>query len=186
MRSLDEIINKSRDAREVKRALCMKMRLNEMATSQICELLNVSPQYVSKWSGKYRSGTEGAESLLSGHLGSQSYLSSEARTKVIEWIKEHETISLEAVRDYGEEQYKVLYQSKQSWYDLLETAGMSYHKSEKPNPQRDEKQVKARRAEIKKVAQHSEEIKSGKMVVLLEDECHLLWGDCLGYVWGSD
>ena len=23
------------------------------------------------------------------------------------------------------------------------------------------------------------------MVVLLEDECHLLWGDCLGYVWGK-
>lgn len=22
------------------------------------------------------------------------------------------------------------------------------------------------------------------MVVLLEDECHLLWGDCCGYVWG--
>jgi transposase len=26
---------------------------------------------------------------------------------------------------------------------------------------------------------------SGEMVVLLEDECHLLWGDCLGYVWGK-
>ena len=23
------------------------------------------------------------------------------------------------------------------------------------------------------------------MIVLLEDECHLLWGDCLGYVWGN-
>ena len=23
------------------------------------------------------------------------------------------------------------------------------------------------------------------MIVLLEDECHLLWGDCLGYVWGK-
>ncbi len=23
------------------------------------------------------------------------------------------------------------------------------------------------------------------MVVLLEDECHLLWGDCLGYAWGK-
>ena len=32
---------------------------------------------------------------------------------------------------------------------------------------------------------HAEEIKSGEMIVLLEDECHLLWGDCLGYVWGK-
>jgi len=35
------------------------------------------------------------------------------------------------------------------------------------------------------VEQHFEEIRSGEMIVLLEDECHLLWGDCLGYVWGK-
>jgi transposase len=35
------------------------------------------------------------------------------------------------------------------------------------------------------VAAHEAEIKNGEMVVLLEDECHLLWGDCLGYVWGQ-
>ena len=23
------------------------------------------------------------------------------------------------------------------------------------------------------------------MIVLMEDECHLLWGDCLGYAWGK-
>ena len=32
---------------------------------------------------------------------------------------------------------------------------------------------------------HREEIETGGMVVLLEDECHLLWGDCCGYVWGK-
>ncbi len=48
MISLDELINESRDAREVKRAVCVKMAINEMPTSQICEMLNVSPQYVSK------------------------------------------------------------------------------------------------------------------------------------------
>ena len=32
--------------------------------------------------------------------------------------------------------------------------------------------------------QHNEEIIKGEMVVLLEDECHLLWGDVCGYVWG--
>lgn len=148
MRSLDEIINKSRDTREVRRALCVKMRLSEMATSQICELLNVSPQYVSTWSGKCE--TEGVESLLLGHLGSQSYLSSDARTQVIAWISGQETMSLEAVRDYIEEQFGVRYQSKQSYYDLLEAGGMSHHKSEKRNPKRDEAQVMERREEIKK------------------------------------
>ncbi len=32
---------------------------------------------------------------------------------------------------------------------------------------------------------HQPEIANGEMVVLLEDECHLLWGDCCGYVWGQ-
>lgn len=148
MKSIDEIINHSRDAREVKRALCVKMRLNEMATAQICELLNISAQYVSKGNGKYEA--EGAEGLELGYLGSASYLSKEARTKVLEWIKGQEAMSLAAVRDYVEAEHGILYQSKQSYYDLLDAAGLSYHKSEKRNPKHDEQQVQERRAEIKK------------------------------------
>ncbi len=148
MQSLDEIINESRDAREVKRAVCVKMALNALPTSQICEMLNVSPQYVSKWRGTYEA--EGAEGLWLAHRGSESYLTPEARSQIIGWIKEHETISIEAVRDYVAEQFGVVYQSNQSYYDLLMAGGMSYHKSEKRNPKRDEAQVLERRAEIKK------------------------------------
>ena len=129
MKRLDEIINESRDAREVKRAVCVKMAVNGMPTSQVCEMLNVSPQYVSKWRGKYEA--EGASSLLLGYQGSASYLSQEARAQLTEWINSHETISIEEVRDYVEEKYGVVYQSKQSYYDLLEMGGMSYHKSER-------------------------------------------------------
>jgi len=32
---------------------------------------------------------------------------------------------------------------------------------------------------------HRHEIASGKLVVFFEDECHLLWGDLCGYVWGK-
>lgn len=105
-------------------------------------------QYVSKWRGKYLA--EGAESLLLAHRGSESYLSDEARSQISEWIKEHETISIEAVRDHVEEQYGAVYQSKPSYYDLMTAGGMSYHKSEKRNPLRDEAQVLARREAIKK------------------------------------
>lgn len=123
MRSLDEIINESRDAREVKRAGCVKMALTEMPTAQVCELLNVSPQYVSKWRGTYHA--EGADALLLAHRGSESYLSDAARSQISEWITGHETLSREAVRDYVEEKYGVVYQSKQSYDDLLELGGMS-------------------------------------------------------------
>lgn len=32
---------------------------------------------------------------------------------------------------------------------------------------------------------HRQEIEAGKLVVFLLDECHLLWGDVCGYVWGK-
>ena len=54
------------------------------------------------------------------------------------------------MHDYVEAQYGVEYRSKQSYYELLEAGGMSYHRSEKHNPQRDEAQILARREESKK------------------------------------
>ena len=35
------------------------------------------------------------------------------------------------------------------------------------------------------MARHREEIETGLLRVLLLDECHLLWGDLTGYVWGK-
>ncbi len=32
---------------------------------------------------------------------------------------------------------------------------------------------------------HRQEIESGELVVFYQDECHLLWGDVCGYVWGK-
>ena len=32
---------------------------------------------------------------------------------------------------------------------------------------------------------HREEIEAGKLKVFFQDECHLLWGDICGYVWGQ-
>lgn len=32
---------------------------------------------------------------------------------------------------------------------------------------------------------HRSEITSGKLVVFFQDECHLLWGDICGYIWGK-
>lgn len=66
------------------------------------------------------------------------------------WINSHDTLSIEALRDHLESRYGVVYQSKQSYYDLREAGGMSYHQSEKANPKRDEDQVQARREELKK------------------------------------
>ena len=148
MQDLNEIINEATDAREVKRAVSVKMGQQGFSAAQICQVLNVSPQYVSKWKGQYEA--EGAVALRLGHRGSEGYLGEEQRQEIVQWIEAHETLPVEAVRDYVEEGYGVVYQSKQSYYELLEAGGMSYHRSEKVNPKRDAAQVLARREEIKK------------------------------------
>ncbi len=148
MNSLDEIINESTDPREVKRALSVKMGMMGITPAVIGQVLNVSLQYVSKWKGIY--AAQGAAGLGLGYQGSRGYLTEAEREAVIGWINDHETLSVEALRDYLETTYAVVYQSKQSYYDLLEAGGMSYHHSEKANPKRDEAQVQARREEIKK------------------------------------
>lgn len=148
MKSLDEIINESKDPREVKRALSVKMALSGMPSAQICALLNLSPQYLSKW--RIRFEAQGAASLLLAYKGSESYLSAEQLSEITAWIASHESLSIEALRDYLEIQYGVVYQSKQSYYDLLQLGGLSYHKSEKKNPKGDAAQVLERRETIKK------------------------------------
>ncbi len=148
MEGLDEIINESKDVREVKRALSVKMALLEVPTVQISQMLNVAESYVRKWRVKYHA--EGASSLSLGYQGSESYLTPAHRAEILNWIGTQPTISVEAVRAYIEEHYGVVYQSKQSYYELMQEAGLSYHKSEKRNPKRDEEQVLAQREVIKK------------------------------------
>jgi transposase len=148
MQNLDELINSGQDARELKRALSVKMSQNQIPVNTICSTLNVSPAYVSKWGKAYQEG--GVQQLLLGYRGSASYLTQTARKETLDWLATQTQISVEALRDYLETHHQVVYQSKQSYYDLLAAAGMSYHKSEKANPKKDQAQVLAKREEIKK------------------------------------
>jgi transposase len=148
MQDIDEIINEAKDAREVKRAVSVKMSAQGFSPEQICQVLNVSLQYVSKWKGLYEAS--GGAVLRLGYGGSESYLGEAERHAIVEWVGAQETVSVEAVRGYIEEHYGVVYRSKQSYYELLEAGGLSYHRSEKHNPQRDEAQILERREEIKK------------------------------------
>src|SRR3989442_3748135 len=98
MRDLDELINEAMDGREVKRVVSVKMGQQGFSSAQICQVLNVSPQYVSKWKGQYEA--EGAASLRLGYRGSESYLSEQQRAESTQWIEGRETLTVEAVRDY--------------------------------------------------------------------------------------
>lgn len=148
METLDDLINDATDPRETKRALTVKMLQTGLSPQSIANLLNVSEQYVSKWKIKYEK--EGVLGLRLAYQGKKPYLSTEQRSEVVAWIKAHQTITIEVLRDYIESQYEVVYDSKQSYYDLLSAGEMSYHRTTAINPKYDEAKVMEKREEIKK------------------------------------
>ncbi len=148
MNSLAQLIEETRDVRELKRALGVKLGEGGMVTDAIGEVLQVSLRSVRKWRRRYE--REGVEGLQVRYRGSESYLRVEHRQEIEDWLGAQETITLEEGRDEIDARYGIAYQSKQSYYDLLDASGLRYHRTEKSNPKRDEAQVVERREEIKK------------------------------------
>jgi len=184
MLSLEEIISNSKDSREVKRAVAVKMIIKGFLVKEIELILQVKRSFISKWKLIYE--TEGAPALLLKYKGKQSYLTPDMRKKVLAFITQKNTFSVDELRDYLEENYNVVYKSKQSYYNLLQAGGLSWKRTEKINPKRNDDLVEQKRQEIQKtLEERREEIESGKLVVIISDECHLLSGDTIGYVWGK-
>jgi len=56
-----------------------------------------------------------------------------------------------------------VYKSKESYYQLLKEGGLSWKRSEKVNPKRDEEKVEQKREEIQNyLIEQRDEIESGK------------------------
>lgn len=180
---LNDFLNKTRDAREIKRAIAVKMRLLGKSSREIEELLGVSQSFISNW--KNRVLVEGVECLIVNHKGSQGYLTSEQKEKTINWLEKKETVKLSELQKYLREEYNIIFQSAQSYYSLLKEAKMSWKKTQKYNPKKDDELIESKKKEIKeKLAYWQVEIENGTLTVFMIDECHLLWGDIIGYVWG--
>ena len=183
MTTLSEIMEKG-DPREIRRASSVSLRLCGVDRDVISKALYVSIAFVDKWNSRYSSN--GPDCLLLQYKGSQGYLEVEERKEIIAHLKRKKDVSIDYLVEYIECNYGVVYESKQSYYDILHEARYSWKKSEKENPKRDDELVKAKRDEIEKIlVEHMDEIISGRLAVWVEDECHLLWGDTCGYVWGK-
>ena len=181
---LTEFIQSNPEARELKRALAVKLALQGTLYAEITKLLGMHKSCISKWKQKFE--TAGLDGIKLGYQGSKSYLTLEQRTEVITWLQTKGYINIDEVFTYLDEHYDVIYQSKQSYYELLSAAGISWKKSQKSNPRYNPELVKKKREEINDfLSQHSSEIESGQLVVFFLDECHLLGDDVCGYVWGQ-
>ena len=80
----------------------------------------------------------------------------------------------------------MMFASNQSYYTLLDEAKISWKKTQKKHPKNNQEVVETKKIEIERIlAENREKIEAGKLVVYMIDECHLLWGDVCGYVWGK-
>lgn len=128
---LHDFIASNPDARELKRAVAVQMFGKGYKHREIGESLGVSSGFISKWSRQYKQ--LGLSGLKLRYLGSVGYLEPEQRQSVIAWLKSKNYWNLAELQAYIEQEYEVIFDSKQSYYTLFEQAGISWKKTQKRN-----------------------------------------------------
>jgi putative transposase len=137
---LGEFIRSNPDARELKRALAVKMALEGKPYTDITRLLEINKSFISYW--KKRFYEQGIVGIKLGYRGAKSLLADEERLEVINWLQTKNYWNLDELVSYLDLNYDVVYQSKQSYYDLFSEAGISWKRTQKMNPQSNPELVK--------------------------------------------
>jgi|SRR5438874_2174266 len=136
-------LREQRDVREYRRALAVKLVWQGYTCETIADMLDVSPGFVSLAKRAYE--THGVSGLMLKYQGSTPYLSLKERESVIDWLKARHEWSVEQLQVYIQETYGVVFQSRQSYYQLLSDAGMSHKKAQRTHPRRDDARVVAKK-----------------------------------------
>lgn len=150
LHELQTFIASTKDSRELKRALAVKMTLSGRRWAEVMEDLGVSHAFISKWRSRYKSN--GLSSLLLAYRGSEKYLTGAHRHQVCAWLHQQTHWSPRQLCDYLRNEYGIVYKSRQSYYDILHEAKVSWKKSQPQNPQRDPEDIQGTREAIKKNA----------------------------------
>ena len=143
---LTAFLAEKRDSREYRRALAVKLALQGYLYEVISDMLDVTPGFVSQ--AKHAYETQGTAGLTLKYQGTQPYLSAFERQAVIEWLKKEQEWSVERLHTHIETSYGVVFQSRQSYYQLLADAGITHKQAQRANPKRDEERVAAKKKKL--------------------------------------
>lgn len=135
MEELMKFIQATPDPRELKRALAVQMVMQNYKHSTIGNILGVSVGFVNKW--KYIFVEQGVSGLKLRYKGSKSYLDSAQRQIVLNWLQKKNYWHLSELKEYIEDNFDVVFESNQSYYDLFKQAQISWKKTQKKNPLKD-------------------------------------------------
>ena len=95
MDDLQTVIQTSRDAREVKRALAVHNTLQGRSRAEVATELGYSVSWVDKWRWHYAQC--GAEGLRISYKGSSGSLTAEQRAEIQAWLGTQSTWSVPAL-----------------------------------------------------------------------------------------
>lgn len=132
---LIEFIQGNPDPRELKRALAVQMVMQNYKHSTIGKILGVSVGFVNKW--KYIFVEQGVRGLRLKYKGSKSYLDSEQKRNILTWLQQKNYWHLSELKEYLSDNFDVIFESNQSYYNLFKQANISWKKTQKKNPKKD-------------------------------------------------
>lgn len=132
---LQDFIALHPDAREVRKALAVKLVYQGYLYDEIQTILDVSRGSITGWKQTYEE--DGINGLRLNYKGRKSYLSCEQREEILSWLQAKECWEISELEYKLAFEYDVIYESKQSYYDLFEEAGISWKKTTKLNPKAD-------------------------------------------------
>ena len=96
-------------------------------------------------------------------------------------VKTKKLLDLEELVSHVDEHYSGIYQSKQSYYDLFDSAEISWKKSHSCQPKVRSRISKKKEQKFKSFWLRTKwRLSSRSLAVFFGDECHLLWGDVCG------
>lgn len=131
---IDTFLATARDAREYKRALVVQLCARGYRAADVARMLQVSEAFVSTCRKRY--AADGVASFTLGYRGGTSGLSADERSEALTWIAAQERPNVRSVRTYLQETFGVVYESRQSSYNLLKEAGLSHKPIQARNPKK--------------------------------------------------
>ena len=135
LEQVNTFLDTTKDAREYKRAMAVKLLLLEFEPRDIAELLHVTESFVSKW--KKLSFEHGVTIFALKYYGYQGYLSSEQRQSITHQIKTQPIATIDDLITFIRTTYRVEFKSRQSYYNLFAEAGITWKRAQSQHPDKD-------------------------------------------------
>ena len=144
---LQEFIALHPNAREVRKALAVKLVYQGYLYEEIQTILDVSLGSITGWKQAYE--LQGIDGLRLNHKGRISYLTGEQKEEVLSWLQTKNCWELGELEYKLAFDYNVIYESKQSYYNLFNAAGINWKKTTKLNPKANPDAVAEKKRKLK-------------------------------------